>query len=497
MKLIEEWNSRLVKSVLSEAYSVGVEEFCVCPSSCNSPFVLALEKGAKVFYWPEERSAAFFALGRSRAKERPVAIITTSGTAVGELLPAAMEAAYSGVPLLIITADRPRRYRGTGAPQTAEQAGIFDPYAAYSQDLEGEEVCDLLGWDQIGPAHINVCFDEPFVKKVCDETFHLVAKPKKGIIIGNPHLLDQFLQKVKRPLVVVSTLDRADRPVVAEFLLKLNAPVYLEAISGLREERRLQSLRLTKPQLDEFDGVLRIGGVPTLRLWRDLEAEEGKLEVLSLTPLSFSGLSWGACLTTSLAPFLETYTLKVCFDADVSVDRLMHMQRISQYLENPLSEPALLYHLSQMIPEGSLVYLGNSLPIRHWDLAAGLRQFEIFASRGMNGIDGQISTFLGLCDETKENWAVIGDLTALYDLAAPWILPQMAAKKIGLVVVNNGGGQIFKNMYPSPSFLNSHHLSFEGIAQFWKMNYERWDQIPNEYTLQAPTLIELIPCKEG
>ncbi|MGA8164345.1 MAG: thiamine pyrophosphate-binding protein [Waddliaceae bacterium] len=158
-------NRLLAHHVLQEMKGIGVTELCLCPGGRNSPFVSLLSE-TKVFccrYWFEERSAAFFALGRSRRLEQPVAVITTSGTAAGELLPAAMEAYYSGVPLLAVTADRPRRFRGTGAPQTAEQAGLFGPYVLFSQDLEGEERCEISKWRQLGPAHLNVCFEEPFI----------------------------------------------------------------------------------------------------------------------------------------------------------------------------------------------------------------------------------------------------------------------------------------------------------------------------------------------
>lgn len=462
-------SSDLVRSVLREASLWGVEEYCVCPGARNSPFVMCLENRGKVFYWPEERSAAFFALGRSRATGRPVAVITTSGTAVGELLPAVMEAAYSGVPLLLITADRPRRYRGTGAPQTCEQVGIFGVYATFSQDLAENEQCTLEGWDLLSPAHLNVCFDEPLVDKICTESF-VPAKKTAIRVLGESRPLDHFLESVHRPLVLVSTLEARDREAVLSFLLELNAPVYAEAISGLREEPRLQHLRVF--DVVEHDSVLRIGGVPTIRLWRELEES-----VLSISPLPFSGLSSGALIQTDLTLFFSTYCVKKRF---VPIP--------SQEKSELSGEQLLIRRLSQRIPEGSLVYLGNSLPIRHWDAVAGMRRFEVFASRGLNGIDGQIATFLGLCRPDRENWAVIGDLTALYDLAAPWIIPQLEAKKIAICVVNNGGGQIFKKMFASEAFLHTHNLSFEPIAKFWGLEYGSLER-----PLEKPTLIELKP----
>lgn len=156
-------NIPLAQQILEATISIGVSEICLCPGGRNSPFVVILSSFQKCrcYYLFEERSAAFFALGRSKRLEKPVVVMTTSGTAAGELLPAAMEAYYSGVPLLLITADRPRRFRGSGAPQAAEQVGLFGPYISYFQDLALNETCHLEDWTQTGPAHLNVCFEEP------------------------------------------------------------------------------------------------------------------------------------------------------------------------------------------------------------------------------------------------------------------------------------------------------------------------------------------------
>src|ERR1700722_12018383 len=138
-------NTHLAKQVLEEIISQGVYEFCLCPGARNAPLIYPLVQSSQVriYYWPEERSAAFFALGRIKATGRPVAVVTTSGTAAAEILPAAMEAYYTGLPLVLLTADRPRRFRGTGAPQAAEQVGLFSCYAHEMQDLAEEDECCL------------------------------------------------------------------------------------------------------------------------------------------------------------------------------------------------------------------------------------------------------------------------------------------------------------------------------------------------------------------
>ena len=143
-------NMAEARRVIALARELGVEDYCVCGGSRNAPLI-AMVGAAYTFV--DERSASFFALGRAKLTGRPVAVITTSGTAVAEMLPAAIEAHYSGVPLILITADRPARYRGTGAPQAIEQEGLFGVYASR----------DAASWSRVGPLHINVEFDEPLI----------------------------------------------------------------------------------------------------------------------------------------------------------------------------------------------------------------------------------------------------------------------------------------------------------------------------------------------
>ncbi len=145
-------NIAAARDLIARVRTLGVEEFVVCGGSRNAPLIVALA-GARTFSFVDERSAAFFALGRCKRDDKPVAVVTTSGTAVAELLPAAIEAYYSGAPLVLITADRPARFRGTGAPQAIEQIGIFGSYAATSLD----------GWNRDTPLHINIEFDEPLI----------------------------------------------------------------------------------------------------------------------------------------------------------------------------------------------------------------------------------------------------------------------------------------------------------------------------------------------
>ncbi len=148
-------NIAVARAVIERVRRAGAIDFCVCGGSRNAPLVAVLGSMPEVrlISFFDEHSAAFFALGRVKRDGRPVAVVTTSGTAAAELLPATIEAYYSGVPLVLITADRPARFRGTGAPQAIEQCGLFGVYAA----------TEIEQWTGRVPLHINVEFDEPLI----------------------------------------------------------------------------------------------------------------------------------------------------------------------------------------------------------------------------------------------------------------------------------------------------------------------------------------------
>lgn len=491
---------KLAQHGIEELTCAGVSEWVVCPGARNAPLAqLLLTSGFPVTFWPEERSASFYALGRSRLLNKPVAVVVTSGTAAGELLPAMMEAYYSCVPFVAVTADRPKRLRGTGAPQVAEQVNLYGVYAPLSYDLEGMEVCNLHDWDQRSPLHLNLCFEDPTPE--CSPYVHLSRPMYQAPRKKNPSIdsLTRFMQRARKPLILVSGLAREERSAVYRFLLETEAPVYMEAPSGLREEPKLQHLRLFNPDLADFDAVLRIGRVPTHKIWRELEEKKSLIELLSLSAQPFSGLSWAPHLHVDLASYLAEYEgpqRKYPFPEHFW--ERQHAYRdglIALMQEEPQAEVSLIHALSQTFPQNTHLFLGNSLPIRSWDLvAAPLSQgLEISATRGLNGIDGQIATFLGLVEKGRPQAALLGDLTTLYDFAGLWGLQSIEETDLTIYVINNGGGKIFAGMFPQKEIQNPHALTFQPFADFWKVPYERWQKIPDQAHNRGKRLVEIQP----
>lgn len=509
-------SNAIYQQVLEEVVKSGIKEFCLCPGSRNSPLINCIVQSPALikYFWFEERSAAFFALGRARMTRQPVAVVTTSGTAAGELLPAAMEAHYTATPLLLITADRPRRFRGTGAPQTAEQEGLFGVYSHFNQDIEAEEICRIQQWDQSGPAHLNVCIEEP---KSYPAEYHDLSPfiPAQQLIPPFPSRpihaepLTHFFEQSQRPLIIVSAIPKEFREAVVNFLLTLHAPIYCEGSSGLREESRIQHLqvreesavwKLSSANSYLIDGVLRIGSVPVTRLWRDLEDRPNQLAECSISHLPFSGLSWGRHIQCHMNEFLISFCLPKgwkCGDASawLAADKKRSAQVDQLFVSFPTSEPALYRELSMQIPKKSMLYLGNSLPIREWDLAAITEQREIHieASRGLNGIDGQLSTFLGLCRPENENWTILGDLTCLYDFPALWIFKSLSNMPIKIIIINNGGGKLFARIYKDPIFQHLHNYNFEHFAKSWGIPYYCYEGSIMKNSLPTQAFVEICP----
>ncbi len=482
-------NQSRVKNVIQELLKWDCLQVVVCPGGRNAPLTEAFFANSKfkVHSHFDERSASFYALGLSQAQNAPVAVVTTSGTAVSETLSACIEAFYSHTPLIILSADRPKHFRGSGAPQTIEQAGIFSSYCRMIYDIEDENL-EINDWDQRSPLHINIGFSEPL--------FHSapLTVPEKPNVL-NP---EQFLSSVKRPLIIVSGSFQFPMEKIKNLLSEVKLPCFFEATSGLKGHADFSNVEIEFPEKlvskNGVDGVIRIGHVPTHRVWRDLETLS--LPVLNFSHNDFSGLSWIRDvwpledLNALQFPQLEDEELSRIIERELS----FRNQRENALKQFPLSEPALIRSLQQMWSSERMVYLGNSLPIREWDFVSSGKNFpDVRASRGANGIDGQISTFLGLAT-AKDHPAlgVFGDLTCLYDLNAPWVMQNLKSKTF-IAVINNGGGMIFDRMFGGKEIhLNRHKIKFENFAQMWGLHYELFDTKRTPFGDHS-TLIEIQP----
>ena len=495
--------------VVKRCLKAGVCEFVICAGARNAALIEALaraESAGLVRIWRhfEERSAGFFALGRTMKTGAPCAVVTTSGTAVAELLPAVIEAFYQNRPLVALTADRPAAFRGTGAPQAIVQPGIFGSYA-----FDGE----IAGWDGKIPLHLNVELEEEF--EPGEESFagetpgqFEPAKDRLDVAALARWLREDLYQGF---VILLGGLDPDEREEVFHFCREFAAPVVAEATSGLREALEGLAIHDADRVLRKHPPgkILRLGEVPSSRFWRDLENQPN----VSVWSISRSGLP-GLARESRVVRGAVDRVLRALGDVEPAEDALdllvgasARATRLEELLEAcPDSEPALVRALSHYACLGSGVFLGNSLPIREWNqFAQWTRLFpEVKANRGANGIDGQISTWLGWSADEVDGWAVVGDLTALYDLAAPFMMDQVQKQGRVLAVINNHGGRIFErlprlqSMSPRAAecMTNPHHADLSGMAALWGMKHlrvKRADDLDAFDPGDQPTLLEILP----
>jgi 2-succinyl-5-enolpyruvyl-6-hydroxy-3-cyclohexene-1-carboxylate synthase len=478
---------QLITQTLERLASLGVREVCVAAGARNAPLVAALadSRGVRLWNFFEERSASFFALGRILADRRPVAVVTTSGTAVAELLPAAIEAYYQALPLILVTADRPERFRGSGAPQAIEQEGILGVYARPWPDAGSTAM----------PVHLNLCLDEPLTPAPGIDFAAFPPAPAKPQVPGPVECTPD--------VVLAAGLHPDEARQAAPVLAALGAPIVAEATANLHAFRELEPLlvhggekalrRLNPARL------LRIGAVPSWRFWRDLE-NRPEVEVTNLCRAAFPGLARRENVITRPLEALA------CLRPGRGGAGPDCASLTPDFESTPLSEPAWMRHLAAALPPKARVFLGNSLPVREFNLAAGGMLADgthFYANRGANGIDGLLSTFLGVAAAHEESsWLIAGDLSTLYDLAAPWILHQLPQRAIRFVVINNGGGKIFSRVaslrdLPEPArhiIENRHSLSFRPFAELWGLDYMLAQQPDDLLDLpQLPMVIEIRP----
>jgi len=507
---VDTWKTAV--ETIHRCLDAGIREFVICAGARNATLIEALaraESAGKVRLWRhfEERSAGFFALGRTMKTAKPCAMVTTSGTAAAELLPAIIEAHYQSRPLVAITADRPEAFRQSGAPQAIVQPGIFSYYAHRNKIEE---------WDGKGPLHLNPELGEDFIPG--DEDFADAtpaefepAKDRLDVAALARWLRDDLYRGL---VVMIGGLDPEEQEEVFHFCSELGAPVVAEATSGLREA--LQALAIHDDnhvlRANPPGKVLRLGGVPSGRFWRDLE-ELPEVSVWSICRNGLPGLARSSEVTRG--PLNRVIlALGPIEPAEDALDLLHHSSaratRIDELHERfPDSEPALVRTISNYACLGRGLFLGNSLPIREWNsFAQWARPMRnIRANRGANGIDGQISTWLGWTADDSETWALIGDLTALYDLAAPFVLGQMNQSGLVLAVLQNHGGGIFKNLPRLASMspraaecmTNPHQAELAGFATLWGMTHlqvRRADDLDAFDPNGKVTLLEVVPDAE-
>ena len=449
-------STQLARGVLTALLEAGVRDVVVAPGSRNAPLSFAAYDAAaaglvRLHTRIDERSAGFLALGLTKVGSR-AAVICTSGTAVANLHPAVLEAAHAGIPLVVVTADRPARLRGTNANQTTEQVGIFGPLVG-TVDLAAPAALADVDLAGLGPVHLNVRLDDPLVPedRWVPTAVQLpdAAAPMRSF---SRRLDDDARPIATGPRTVVVAGDDAGPParVLAE---RAGWPLLAEPTSGSRTgENALRCYRLLlDTELGRRIERVVVVGHPTLSrpVTRLLGRED--VEVLAAPapgawparPFRVDGVAESLVAERPDDPaWLEEWRA-----ADRAVARQLDALLAA--------EPELTPHevagaVGRSLPPGGLLVVGASSPIRDLDLmvpkyGVGDRR-KVIANRGMSGIDGVVSTAIGAAlgrPRSTRSFALMGDVTFLHDANGLVLGPGQPCPDLTIVVVNDDGGSIF------------------------------------------------------
>ena len=431
-------STKLAHSLLRQLIEVGVSDFVISPGSRNAPLAIALGEAASkeiidLHIKIDERGAAYYALGISKASNNYVAVICTSGTAAANFHPAALEAFHSNNKLILITADRPARLRKTGANQTTDQVNIYSVVKTHDFAAEIEIKKLLTG----SPVHLNVQFDEP-----------LIESEKTDWLAGLKILLPNYENKISGRLEVGSGVliighDRAGYSVaeVNTFVSKLNWPVFSEDPISFPQSIAHASLFLSDPQIAAKltpENVIVIGRTTLSRSTNTFINLAKKVIVIDPRTADIDSKREADLILKALPT--EVVSVKL----DQSIWHVASDAAAIQ-LENLVwSEQLAITTICELLPDESALFVGSSRPVRDIEAFAHPRSgVSVFANRGLAGIDGNISTVFGVTNEFERTTAILGDLTFLHDISA---LTNATVGNLRIFVIDNNGGGIFSTL---------------------------------------------------
>ncbi len=440
----------LARVIVRQIIEAGVNDVVISPGSRNAPLSIAFYQASKkglisLHVRIDERTAAFFALGIAKASGLPVPIVCTSGTAVANYHPAVLEASHTNQPLLVLTADRPAALRRTGANQTTEQARIFGKAVRYFADISGSVYPMELPFNslQSGPVHLNIQFEEPLIGDA-DESWleNLKITPPKVFDRKSP---GTFYTKSTRGVLIIGH-DRGgiSADAVKNFADELGWPIISEDLLTFPNAISHASVFLTNSAIakDLAPDTVVVIGRTTLSRSINAFIKMARKEIVIDPRMATVDADRMASQKFTQLPVVEVPTP----DSEYAEKWSKYSARAVKMVADisTWSEALIAREIAANIPNGTSLFISSSRPIRDLEGFAAAREgVETFANRGLAGIDGNISTALGIASKRKETIAVLGDLGFLHDLTG---LIQKADVNLKIFVINNDGGGIFSTL---------------------------------------------------
>ena len=563
-----------IAALVDEFYQLGVRHAVFSPGSRSTTMAMLFTEyeGFETYMNIDERSASFMALGIAKAHKEPTVLVCTSGSAVAHYLPAILEAQYSGVPLIVLSADRPHTLLHVGAPQTIDQQKIFgtavnyyeelavpqeDHYYTYPRQVARKAYMKAMDIKK-GPVHINVPLFEPLVPELDRKHFeagrspYKVFKPNYGDVFSyqnrsnntsnpsnvskasnvsytknttdnNTNNSNRLLAQYKKVLILAGPqIDVNEVESIHSFAENLQAPILADPLSNVRRWHKTDAIddnhefninrsndtAMTQKKhfsdvvistYDAFladkelwpvlkpDCVIQFGQIVVSKRVQQMVASWNNVEYIEVNPTMDSMNPTGKTtihMQASIDMFTHLYAVKN--ESNAYLNRWQSIEaagkaQLSTAIEEPSCfEGRTIRELQQHIPDNSQVLVANSMTIRDFDYFwfSGESDAVLYGNRGVNGIDGTVSTALGLATNGKSTYLVTGDLSLFHDLNG---LAVAKTHNLNLTIIlhNNDGGGIFEYLpqkgtkYFDYLFSTSQGLDYSGVAKLYGCGYTK------------------------
>lgn len=529
-----------IAALVDEFYQLGVRHAVFSPGSRSTTMAMLFKEheGFETYMNIDERSASFMALGIAKAHKEPTVLVCTSGSAVAHYLPAILEAQYSGIPLIVLSADRPHTLLHVGAPQTVDQHKIFGTAVNYFEELAVPQESHYYTYPRQvarkaymkamdtkkGPVHINVPLFEPLVPELSRNHFEAgrssfkVVKPNYSSVFGCdnrnnlPHInnatdiahgndgtkeINDLLERYERILILAGPqIDIDEAETICSFGEALQAPILADPLSNVR---RCDTSKVVISTYDALlarqalwyelkpDCVIQFGQIVVSKRVQQMIASWTDVEYIEVNPTMDSMNPTGKTtmhVQASIDVFTHLYGKNNNSDTYLNIWRRLDQagkKQLSLAIDEPhCFEGRTIRELQKQIPEDGQIFVANSMTIRDFDYFwfSGESKAVLYGNRGVNGIDGTISTALGLAVNGRPTYLVTGDLSLFHDLNG---LAVAKTHNLNLTIIlhNNDGGGIFEYLPQKGTkhfdylFSTSQGLDYSGAAKLYGCGYTK------------------------
>ncbi|MFY7810883.1 MAG: 2-succinyl-5-enolpyruvyl-6-hydroxy-3-cyclohexene-1-carboxylic-acid synthase [Flavobacterium sp.] len=502
----------------------GIENIVICPGSRNAPLTIGFANNPffKCYSIVDERCAAFFALGMAQEIKQPVAVVCTSGSALLNFYPAIAEAFYNQIPLIIVSADRPKDKIDIGDGQTIRQKNVFENHVLEqvnlpenpneTSDFEIQKAIETCFYKK-GPIHVNVPFEEPLYNTILEYNsypqFINLKKENQEYIEANSYI--EIIKNSSKVLILIGNLSPNT---IATKIIDLwaslpNYMVMTETLSNINHDQFISKIdvTITSFTIDEMidyqpDVLITMGGMivsKKVKNWLRSYPPKFHFHIDELRAYNTFN-----CLSYHFKCSINHFWKKIKIESHIKSDyqnkflalKEKRAENHLKFVENiDFSDFKVFNFIEKNIPKGIQLQISNSAAIRYIQLFDYDKSIEMYCNRGTSGIDGSTSTAIGASIfAQKPVWLITGDLSFFYDSNALW--NNYIPTNFKIVIINNGGGGIFRilpghqeNEVFNHFFETQHQLNASHLARMYQFEYfsvhnekeleERWCEFVN------------------